>query len=96
METGLRDGPWALSLLERVFEDEVGLDDGQGEIFGGVLCYIAVPVAPIFTFSSDEIDGLWPVGCWVVAGCVGFDWIVDSGGAMNFSLGGNYVIHKWD
>ena len=33
---------------------------------------------------------------WVMAGCVGFDWIVDSGGAMNFSLGGNYVIHKWD
>ena len=68
METGLRDGPWALSLLEQVFEDEVGLDDGQGEISGGVLCYIAVPVAPIFTFYSDEIDGLWPVGCWVV-GC---------------------------
>ena len=72
------------------------MDDGQGEISGGVLCYIAVPVAPIFTFSSDEIDGLWPVGCWVVAGCVGFVWIVDSSGAMNFSLGGNFFFLRLD
>lgn len=41
--------------LELVFEDEVGLDDGQGEISGGVPSDIAVPKQSISTFSSDEI-----------------------------------------
>ena len=39
--------------LELVLEGEVGLDDGQGEISGGILSDIAVPKQSIFTFSSS-------------------------------------------
>ena len=74
------------------------MDDGQGETpvaYCAILRYRWLRYLPSLPTKLMGC-GLWVVGLWVVAGCVGFDWTVDSGGAMNFSLGGNYVFHKWD